>query len=169
MTRKVIIFSALMALQLTASQTRGQSKENILPRVARLFIGSWEGSGKSPDGDPFKSELIFGWTLGRNFIEVTNMIEANGKREKFATTFYGWQPVLGHLVFWSFDKEGTINEGQAALDSTTLKHEWRSFSKGGEIRDWRSKLSYLNENNLRFVVLTEENQEMFSVEYKRKE
>jgi hypothetical protein len=55
------------------------------------------------------------------------------------------------MVFWSFDKDGAINEGIAEWDGAALKHEWRSFSAQGEIGDWRSELQ-LNTNEITFVM-----------------
>jgi len=162
------LICVLFSLSLLTGGFGQEAKNNSLPQVIENFQGTWIGEGKSPDGDPFKSELVFAWTLNDNFIQVTNSITANGRKEKYATTYYAWQPVLKQIVFWSLDKDGTINEGLAELAESTLKHEWRSFSKGGEIQDWRSKLEKTSADSFTFSLLDERNQEMFSIYYKRK-
>ena len=79
-------------------------------------------------------------------------------------TFYGKQPVLNRIVFWSFDNEGTISEGIVEFKDSTLKHEWRSFGSNGEIKDWRSNLIRHDENTATFTIQGEVS---FSVNYKR--
>ncbi len=126
-------------------------KTNSLPEVTRLFTGTWAASGTADDGAKFESRLVFKPVLDKKFLEVRNFIIVDGIEQEFAITTYGWQPVLGHMVFWAFDKDGTINEGIAELSGSILKHEWRSFSANGEIGDWRSELQ-LNQNELTFVM-----------------
>ncbi len=126
-------------------------KTNSLPEVIKLFTGAWVASGASDNGTQFESRLVFKSVLNKNFLEVKNHITIDGDKQEFAITTYGWQPVLGHLVFWAFDKDGTINEGMAELSGSVLKHEWRSFSANGEIGDWRSELQ-LNKSELTFVM-----------------
>ncbi len=141
---------------------------NTLPRLAELFLGTWAGKGVTPDGAKFKSKLSFSWALDKNFVEVRNEIEVAGKRELFALTVYGWQPVLNQLVFWSFDKDGTINEGAAEIEGQSLKHEWRSFRKGGAISSQRSLLTRDGPKQLTFSILDGSNEVISSIKYKRK-
>ncbi|RMF62176.1 MAG: hypothetical protein D6743_12545 [Calditrichaeota bacterium] len=148
--------------------SRAQAKrQNDLAKIAQSFLGKWVGKGNLPSGETFVSELIFEWTLNKNFIKVTNNVSAGQHSGLFATTFYGWQPVLQQVVFWSFDSEGTINEGAARFEGNELKHEWRSFGQNGEIRDWRSTLAKNDANTLTFTV-TESGSQPVTVVYKRK-
>ncbi len=167
--KKLMIATAISLLCLIlAPYTMAQpGTPNTLPKVAEAFLGTWVGEGENPDGEPFKSELSFAWILNQNFLEVKNEINADGKSQQYARTFYGWQPVLGQLVFWSFDRDGAINEGVAELSDNTLKHQWRSFSKGGEIREWRSTLTRHAPDSLTFKVFDSREQELFSVDYAR--
>lgn len=163
----VLIFSiAILNLVLVDSLFAQPGRSSTLPQVADIFLGKWIGQGTTPDGDKFTSQLIFEWTLNKNFIEVKNLVNSGGEPNLFALTLYGWQPVLGKLVFWSFDNEGTINEGLAELTENTIKHEWRAFRSNGEIRDWRSTLTRQDENNLTFTVRNGD-VELYSINYKR--
>ncbi len=162
-------FSMIISFAAVQESQAQPGKTNSLPQVAERFLGTWIGKGAPSDGTQFTSKLIFKWTLNENFLEVQNMINANGIEEQYATTYYGWQPVMGQIVFWSFDKNGTINEGLAELEGDNLKHEWRSFSKGGEIRDWRSMLMHHDNENLTFTVLDGRNEVMSSIKYSRSE
>lgn len=141
---------------------------STLPQTADLFAGKWLGQGTTPSGEKFKSELSFRSTLDNHFLEVSNKVDDGNQNRQFALTIYGWQPVLGKLVFWSFDRDGTINEGLATLTGKTLTHEWRSFSKGGEIREWRSTLRRTGEEKLHFTLMDGSGQEISSIEYRRK-
>ncbi|MFQ5651404.1 MAG: hypothetical protein ACE5IY_15820 [bacterium] len=142
-------------------------KSSTLPQIANLFIGTWVGHGTTPDGEPFVSELSFKWTLNKSFLEVNNQVKRNGKSQRFAFTLYGWQPVLGQLVFWSFDEDGTINEGLAELAGNTLKHQWRSFSQNGEIREWRSTLTLEEKNKVTFTMLDNRDNVLNAIVYRR--
>jgi len=149
------------------SDAHGQpGTQSTLPDVASMFMGKWQGEGKNAEG-PFLSDLTFAWTLDRNFIEVANYIVANDKREKFAITFYGWQPVLGQLVFWAFDKDGTINEGVAEIKENELRHQWRAFRREGEIREMRSSLALQDKDHLVFRLDDNRGMEIFSMTYTR--
>lgn len=159
--------AVILALALTAPAAAQPGRPSTLPQVADLFVGAWLGHGMTPASEKFTSELNFSWTLDKNFIEVRNKIDDGKESRQFALTIYGWQPVLGKVVFWSFDRDGTINEGLATLEGTTLTHEWRSFSKGGEIRDWRSTLDRFEENRLRFTLMEKSGQVIYAIEYKK--
>lgn len=156
----------IMLLILSTTTLSAQSDSSAVNQLADVFLGKWVGEGENPDGDKFVSTLNFKWALGKHFVEVENQVTANGKPQDFARTFYGWQPVLQQLVFWSFDRNGTINEGVAELEGATLKHEWRSFTSGGEITDWRSSLTK-NGDRLTFALFDDRGQETFSIEYKK--
>ena len=150
------------------AQSNAQQKENALPSVAEKFIGEWRGVGTTADGETFHSDLIFTWTLNRHFLKVENVIQSGGKPQLFATTYYGWQPVLKQIQFWSFDRDGTINEGAAKFDGKTLSHEWRSFSPNGEITDWRSSLELQSKQQLVFTLSDGNRLDGNTVVYKRK-
>jgi|GEM_PF-2409603 len=159
-TALVLIFSSI-------PDAHSQSgSRNTLPKVAEMFLGKWQGEGKTEESN-FTSELSFAWTLDKNFLEVENYVDADGKREKFAVTLYGWQPVLGKLVFWSFDRDGTINEGVAEIKQNELRHQWRAFSKEGEIRERQSSLSLQDADHLIFRLDDSRGMEVFSISYKR--
>lgn len=150
-----LIFAALEDLP-------AQTNNNSLDQIADTFLGKWVGEVKGPNNEVVTSELIFEWTLNKKFIKVTNLL--GQKKGLFALTFYGWQPVLNRIVFWSFDNEGTISEGTAELKDNSLKHEWRSFGSNGEIKDWRSNLTRHDENTATFTI---QGRASFSVKYKR--
>ena len=160
---------ALLLLVCTIPGAAQSKKSNTLPELAKMFLGDWQGTGETPDGESFVSTLNFRWTLDNNFIEVKNYIQ-NDSREKhlFAATTYGWQPVLSQIVFWSFDRDGTIHEGAAELDGAQLKHEWRAFSKGGEIQDWRSILTRQDDSHVTFKVIDNHGVELVEIKYQRK-
>ncbi len=166
--RTLLVFATLIGL-LTNSSTNAQpGTSSTLPQVADLFLGNWAGTSTTASGENVASELTFRWTLDRNFLEVRNSVTSEGKLELFALTVYGWQPVLGKLVFWAFDKDGTINEGVAELETEALNHQWRSFSKAGEIRDWTSTLERIGKGRIAFTVFDRGGAELFSLEYKKK-
>lgn len=129
-----------------------QEKERSLDSVAGVLLGTWRGEGQGPGGEIFTSELQFSWTLNKQFLKAENTIETGGKKMLFATTYYGWQPVMKKIVFWSFDRQGTINEGTAIFDGKTLTHQWRSFSQNGAIKDWRSTLTAEGKKQLLFTI-----------------
>jgi len=160
-----VVIALLLSLQAKAQS----NKTNTLPQLAKMFSGQWIGEGSQPEGGTFSSYLDFSLTLGDNFLEVQNRVESDGRKEHYATTYYAWHPVIGQLVFWALDKNGTINEGQAAIDKNSLKHEWRSFSKGGEIRDWRSSMTLDSPNRFTFTLMDGQGDVMVNIEYKRKE
>ena len=168
MSYKYSLIFLFLFMAVNAGLKAQPNPKSTLPEVAELFNGQWEGKGKTPEGEEFNSQLIFNWTLDKNFIEVKNIINTIGKPEQFALTIYGWQPVLGKLAFWSFDKHGTINEGLAELDGTILKHEWRSFGQSGEILDWRSTLEKTGVETFIFTVFDNRNFELMSVKYFKK-
>ena len=139
-----------------------QINNNSLEQIADTFLGKWVGEVKGPNDEIVTSELVFEWTLNKKFINVTNLL--GQKKSLFALTFYGRQPVLNQIVFWSFDNEGTINEGIAEFKDNSLKHEWRSFGSSGEIKDWRSTLTRHDENSATFTL---QGEGWFTVSYKR--
>ncbi len=139
-----------------------QTNNNSLDQIAATFLGKWVGEVKGPNNEIVTSELVFEWTLNKKFIKVTNLL--GQKKSLFALIFYGRQPVLNHIVFWSFDNEGTINEGIAEFKDNSLKHEWRSFGSNGAIKDWRSNLTRHDENTATFTIQGEVS---VSVKYKR--
>ncbi len=139
-----------------------QINNNSLEQIADTFLGKWVGEVKGPNDEIVTSELVFEWTLNKKFIKVTNLV--GQKKSLFALTFYGRQPVLNQIVFWSFDNEGTINEGIAEFKDNSLKHEWRSFGSNGEIKDWRSSLTRHDENSATFTL---QGEAWFTVSYKR--
>ncbi len=157
----------LQSLMVTTAAAQPGSK-NSLPEVAAMFLGTWHGTGKTPDGEAFSSELIFTWTLDQNFIQVENYVRNDSGRKRFALTFYGWQPVLGKVVFWSFDRDGTINEGFAEMGPEGLTHRWRSFRKGGEIVEWGSTMNKQDEQHIIFRQIDNRGAEVFSVTYKKR-
>ncbi|MCH7678852.1 hypothetical protein IID10_05715 [candidate division KSB1 bacterium] len=150
-----VIFTAI-------EDSPAQTNNNSLDQIADTFLGNWVGEVKGPNDESVTSELVFEWTLNKKFIKVTNLL--GPKRSLFALTFYGKQPVLNRIVFWSFDNEGTISEGIVEFKDSTLKHEWRSFGSNGEIKDWRSNLIRHDENTATFTIQGEVS---FSVNYKR--
>ncbi len=139
-----------------------QINNNSLEQIADTFLGKWVGEVQGPNDEIVTSELVFEWTLNKKFIKVTNLL--GQKKALFALTFYGKQPVLNRIVFWSFDNEGTISEGIVEFKDSSLKHEWRSFGSNGEIKDWRSNLTRHDENTATFTIQGEAS---FSVNYKR--
>lgn len=163
--QSTILLALLGSPTIAAAQDSPQNES--LPQIVERFGGSWIGEGVAPGGETFTSKLVFQWTLNRNFIKVANHIHADGPEELFAVTFYGWQPVLRQVVFWSFDQSGAINEGVAELNGNELRHEWRSFEKNGEIKDWRSTLNREGEDTLTFTITDEKSKETYTVEYRR--
>jgi len=162
---------SILAIVLAPS-VRGQQinpdATSTLPQVAEAFLGTWVGTSDTGEGGKVTSELQFQWTLGDNFLQVRNTVQGEGPQELYAMTLYGWQPVMGRLVFWAFDKDGTINEGMAELEAGILKHQWRSFSRNGEIRDWRSTLEKLDQNRIVFTVFDSRDTALYSIEYRRR-
>ncbi len=152
------IFIIFTAIEDLAAQTNN----NSLDQIADTFLGKWVGEVKGPNDEVVTSELVFEWTLNKKFIKVTNLL--GQKKDLFALTFYGKQPVLNRIVFWSFDNEGTISEGIVEFKDNSLKHEWRSFGSNGAITDWRSNLTRHDENTATFII---EGETSFSVKYKR--
>ncbi len=152
------IFIIITASEDLAAQTNNPS----LDQIADTFLGKWVAEVKGPNNKVVTSELVFEWTLNKKFIKVTNLL--GQKKSLFALTFYGRQPVLNQIVFWSFDNEGTINEGIAEFKDNSLKHEWRSFGSSGEIKDWRSTLTRHDENSATFTL---QGEGWFTVSYKR--
>ena len=160
----------MTVILMLAEASLAQQKESVsaLQQISGNFLGSWSGEGTAPDGQKFQSKLNFVWTLDKNFIKVENLIKSGDETSLFALTFYGWQPVLKQIVFWSFDRDGTINEGVANLDGNSLNHEWRSFSQNGEINEWRSTLTKNDSVSISFTITDVQSGESFSVHYKRK-
>ena len=141
--------------------------KDVLQQLADLYVGKWQGKGKTPDNIEFDSNLVFEWTLNDNFLVVKNDVTAAGKNELAAVTYYGWQPVLRQIIFWSFDKDGNFGEGVAALEENSLKHSWRSFSSNGEIRDWESTLTRLGTTELLFSIQDNQSLETYMITYKK--
>ncbi len=156
------ILLPIFAIFTAGEDLAAQPNNNSLDQIADTFLGKWVGEVKGPNNEVVTSELIFEWTLNKKFIKVTNLL--GQKKSLFALTFYGRQPVLNRIVFWSFDNEGTINEGIAEFKDNALKHEWRSFSSNGEINDWRSNLTRHDENSATFTIQGEAS---YTVRYKR--
>ncbi len=163
-----LFLSTLFVLAAAGPGMTQPGKTSTMPELGQAFLGEWVGTGTTPDGESFTSSLSFRWILDDNFLEVTNHVQnQNRKRHHFASTTYAWQPVLGKLVFWSFDRDGTINEGIAELDGQELRHEWRSFSKGGEILDWRSVLTKQDDSHATFRVIDSHGVELVAIKYRR--
>jgi len=165
----VIVILALL-LFVAAGNVRpvvAQDKESSLPKLAAAFLGKWQAEGTDADGGKFVSYLNFQWTLDRNFLKVENTINAGGKPFLFATTYYGWQPVMKQIVFWSFDRDGTINEGTATFTDNLLSHQWRSFSQNGEIKDWQSWLKRTSKDEIVFTISDGKRVDGNTVTYKR--
>lgn len=164
----MILLSLVRANVLTAQYNEAASLNEIM----KLFEGTWTGQGKAEDGANFKSKLTFEWTLDRNFIRVNNVLTTGGESQLFAETIYGWQPVFKRVVFWSFDRDGNINEGSATLEGGVLQHEWRSFTRSGEIRDWKSEWSSDGHNTATFTLFEPKEGEWeksFTMTYSRKQ
>jgi len=155
-------FLTTVAIFTAIENLAAQTNNNSLDQIADTFLGTWVGEVKGPNDEIVTSELIFEWTLNKKFIKVTNLL--GQKKGLFALTFYGKQPVLNRIVFWSFDNEGTISEGIVEFKDSSLKHEWRSFGSNGEIKDWRSNLTKHDENTATFIL---QGKASFSVKYKR--
>lgn len=168
-SRTALLRLTMLTMLVAASQAQAQpGSQNTLPLVADLFLGSWAATSTTESGKKVASELTFRWTLDKNFLEVRNSIDGDGESGLYALTVYGWQPVLGKVVFWTFDKDGTILEGMAQLETGAVTHQWRSFTKAGEIRDGKSKLERIAEDKIAFTMFDRNGSEMFSLEYKRK-
>lgn len=165
-----ILVATLFVAFLNSSQiasAQANERSNSLDQIVEKFGGTWIGKGASPQGGEFTSKLIFQWTLNRNFIKVENLVQSNGPQELFALTIYGWQPVLRQVVFWSFDNSGAINEGIAEISENTLRHEWRSFEKNGEIKDWQSTVTRHSADSLTFTITDVQRKETYKIEYER--
>jgi len=164
----VAVLSFIVALFFSANLLSAQTNNsNQLKEIADLFIGKWRGVGTSPNGTEFISELKFEWTLDKHFLKVENTLREKNKTTLFALTIYGRQPVLNKIVFWSFDKDGTINEGLAQLNGQTLHHEWRSFGSNGEIKEWRSKLTRQSKEELNFTIYEGSETNSYTLKYER--
>ena len=161
-THSLKILSTIFVIFVATEDLAAQTNNKSLDEIADTFLGIWVGEVKGPNNEVVTSELIFEWTLNKKFIRVTNLL--GQKKNLFALTFYGRHPVLNQIVFWSFDNEGTINEGIAEFKENSLKHQWRSFGGNGEIKDWRSNLTRRDENSASFTI---QGEATFTVSYKR--
>jgi len=141
--------------------------KDALDQLAQHYLGKWNGEGTTPDDIKFKSNLNFEWTLNEHFLIVKNDVSISGTSELAAVTYYGWQPVLKQITFWSFDKDGTFGEGVATLEDNTLKHNWRSFSSNGEIKDWESSLTLVGSTELVFAIQDNKSLETYMITYKK--
>ena len=164
--KRLLILIFMLAMFHTGSFAQSEGRE-ALEAIAGLCLGKWHGEGKTPDDIKFQSTLIFEWTLDHNFLLAENEVSAAGKSKLAAITYYGWQPVLRQITFWSFDKDGTFGEGAATLSDNILTHSWRSFSSNGEIKDWESSLTRVGSNELVFAVQDRQSLETFMITYKK--
>jgi hypothetical protein len=152
--------------KLTAQSNTG----NSLAQIADTFLGTWVGEVDSPEIGKFTTELTFEWTFKNKFLKATNVLVSGGQRNLYAEVTYGWHPVLNKVIFWSFDKDGGINEGEATLEGDTLRHEWRSFMGTGEIRDMQSRLTRVSQDRATLTMLEPEAGkwvEAYTIRYKR--
>lgn len=146
------------------------NNNNSLNRIADIFLGNWVGEGNAPEGGKFTTALKFEWTLNKKFINVKNTINIGGKSQLFAETFYGWHPILQRVLFWSFDNDGSINEGTTTVEGNTIHHDWRSFTGNGQIRELRSRLTRNSKNEATFTLLEPRDGEWVethTIKYKR--
>lgn len=144
-----------------------ETSANALDQIAGKFLGIWIGYGVSPEGEKYTSKLSFEWTLDKKFIKMNNFLTTSGPPELFALTIYGWQPVLKNIVFWAFDSNGTINEGAVKIEDNTLTHQWRAFSRNGEIKDLRSKMTLSQDDEIIFTLFEGNAPNPFTLTYKR--
>ena len=94
-----VIFTAI-------EDSPAQTNNNSLDQIADTFLGNWVGEVKGPNDESVTYELVFEWTVNKQFIKVTNLL--GPKRILFALTFYAQQHVFNLIVRCSASKDAPI-------------------------------------------------------------
>ncbi|MEP1096102.1 MAG: hypothetical protein ABJG78_13390 [Cyclobacteriaceae bacterium] len=118
--RQVLILIAIIHANLLIAQSELSAFENL--------VGSkWEVVGKWSNGEDFRQEYLFEWSLDKKLIKVqtfgtTNMLTGEYGLRNEGIRF--WKENEEVIKFYEFDIFGGITEGVCTIDSNSIIYDY---------------------------------------------
>jgi len=120
--RQVIVLTVAIAIQ--ANTLLAQSS---LSAFENLVGSKWEVVGRWSNGEDFRQEYLFEWSLDKNLVKVQTYGTINMLTGEYGLRNEGirvWKEGEGKIQFYEFDIFGGVTEGICTIDGESIIYEY---------------------------------------------